>query len=108
MAVAALAIAVSYGLMSFGEGKQSSDSQTGYFYEYTSSSTDREDIENINNYQRSSVSCEGDEHVCGVLLPTDNGLGNPPLQTEFDPLVDDLWNSEQSGSATHPQVIMKD
>lgn len=104
-ALVAMVIALgSFSLMSF----KKSEVQTSYFYEYTSSSTSQLDIENINNYQRSEQSCEPGDHVCGVNLPSNTGLGNPPNTAEFDAVKSQLWASEQSGEAQTDQIQMKD
>ncbi len=105
MALVALAIATgSYTLMSFGLEK----TQTSFFYEYTSNSTDQEDIQNINNYERAEPDCEPGEHVCGVNLPTNTGDGNTPVQSEFDAVSSQLWSSEQAGAPASPQISMKE
>ncbi|MBD1431609.1 hypothetical protein H8B06_02130 [Sphingobacterium sp. DN00404] len=103
MALAALAIAGTT-LMSFGLEK----TQTSFFYEYTSNSTDQEDIQNINNYQLAEPDCEPGEHVCGVNLPTNTGDGNTPVQSEFDAVSSQLWSSEQAGEPASPQISMKE
>lgn len=78
---------------------------TGFFYEYTSASTAQADIQNINNYERSTSSCGGGAHVCGVFLPTDKALGQAPVPSEFNAQKVDLWDSEQNGQSTNPGVI---
>lgn len=77
----------------------------GYFYEYTSSSTAQADIQNISNYVRSTATCGGGTHVCGVFLPTNKPLGQNPVVSEFNAQKADLWDSEQSGSSVNPGVI---
>lgn len=78
-----------------------------YFYRYTSSSTSQTDIQNIANYQRSNLSCESGEHLCGVYLNTDKPLGQQPLPSEFNAVKTNLWTSEQAGNPALPNISMK-
>jgi len=79
-----------------------------FFYEYTSSSTLQADIQNIANYSRQSQSCSGSNHVCGVLLPTDQPVGAQPVTSEFNAEKSDLWDSEQAQSSVDPtKIIMR-
>lgn len=79
-----------------------------YFYRYTSSSTSQTDIQNIANYQRSNLSCDGANHVCGVYLATDKPLGQQPIASQFNAVKSDLWLSEQGAAPTLPSISMRD
>ena len=77
------------------------------FYEYTGSDFSQPNIQNINNYARSTNSCSGTKNVCGVLLSTDTGTGNPPNSTEFSAESSNLWTSQQNHAAADPNIVMK-
>ncbi|MBB6498972.1 hypothetical protein [Pedobacter cryoconitis] len=79
-----------------------------YFYRYTSSSTSQADIQNIANYQRSNLSCDGANHVCGVYLATDKPQGQQPVATQFNAVKSDLWLSEQAATPTLSSISMRD
>lgn len=79
-----------------------------YFYRYTSSSTSQTDIQNIANYQRSNLSCDGANHICGVYLATDKPLGQQPIASQFNTVKSDLWLSEQAAAPTLPTISMRD
>ena len=81
---------------------------TGYFYRYTLETYAEEDIKDISNYVRSELSCDPGVHVCGVTLATDTGSGQQPNSTEFDAVKDDLWESEDVGSAQLENISMRD
>lgn len=87
--------------------KQQTAPFTGYFYKYKLSVYDESNIRNINNYERSNDACSPGVHVCGVLLPTNQTLGQPPVSGEFSSVEDDLWNSEDAGSAQTPDISMR-
>jgi hypothetical protein len=78
-----------------------------FFYLYTSNSTAQADIQNISNYERDDLSCDDGAHVCGVYLSTDKAAGQPPVTSEFNVVKPDLWSSEQAGSATIPEIEMR-
>lgn len=76
-----------------------------YFYEYTSSSTLKDDVQNIDNYVRRTKSCNSGIHVCGVSLEATNPSSQKPDVQLFNDVKDDLWASEQNGTSTIPGVI---
>jgi hypothetical protein len=77
------------------------------FYEYTGPDFSQSNIQDINKYVRSSNTCSGSRNVCGVLLTTDTGAGNPPNSTEFSAESSNLWTSEQNHAAADPNIVMK-
>jgi hypothetical protein len=77
------------------------------FYEYTGSDFSQTNIQNINNYVKSTNTCSGTRNVCGVLLATDTGTGNPPNSTEFSAESSNLWTSQQTHTAADPNIVMK-
>jgi hypothetical protein len=80
---------------------------TGTFYKYTSTSHAQADIQNIANYSRVGASCVSGPNVCGVVLATNEGAGNPPDADEFAAESDNLWTSQQNGSAADGSIDMK-
>jgi hypothetical protein len=77
------------------------------FYQYTGSDFSQTNIQDINKYVKSTNTCSGTQNVCGVLLATDTGTGNPPISTEFSAESSNLWASQQSHAAADPYIVMK-
>lgn len=77
------------------------------FYEYTGPDLTQSNIQDINNYVRSTNTCSGTKNVCGVLLNTDTGTGNPPNSSEFAAESSNLWASQQNHSAADGNIVMK-
>lgn len=88
--------------------KDNTENTNSYFYRYTSTSHTQAAIENRLNYARSTITCNDGEHVCGVYLPNNAELDEPPSENDFNAVVNDLWSSEVAGSAASPDIIMKD
>lgn len=81
---------------------------SGFLYQYVGSGTSQTDLQDVNNYQRVSADpCDAGSDVCGVILATDEGIGNAPDQTEFDAEKTNLWNSQHDGEAKDTNIEMK-
>ncbi|MFI5161235.1 MAG: hypothetical protein ACHQHN_08150 [Sphingobacteriales bacterium] len=82
---------------------------TSNFYEYTSSSVQKADIQNINNYVATAADpCSGTTDVCGVTLATAHNVGTTPDPGEFSAEQDNLWASQDDGLAADGNIGMKD
>jgi hypothetical protein len=101
----AIGLALAMATSGFREGPKGNLDLT--FYEYTGSDFSQTNIQDINKYVRSTNSCSGSRNVCGILLATDNGVGNPPNSTEFSAESSNLWTSQQNHAAADPNVVMK-
>lgn len=89
--------------------KDASKTKAGpYFYKYTSSNYSPTEIQKIDNYKRSDDDgCPGDTDVCGVLLPSDEGVNNPPVSAEFASESSNLVNSEANHAPANSNIIMQ-
>lgn len=103
-----IAAVVAASAFTFQKPKEKEKGNFSYFYQYTSGSHLKEDIQNRLNYERASESCDDGGNVCGVFLATDEGANQPPDADEFSAVADDLWDSQNSGSATILAIVMKD
>lgn len=102
---AVIAIVMGIAASAFTPKEVLNKSDNLFYYRYASSQTDQTNIQTISNYERSSLSCSGTNHVCGVLLPTDKSLGQQPDASEFNAEKGDLWTSEQAGTSVDPDII---
>lgn len=106
--IALFAIVVAGSAFVKGGTAAKQDKSSLYFYRYTALSHQQGDIEERTNYVRAEESCDEGDRVCGVYLPTDQGLGNPPSISDFNTVVSDLWASEQANSPTIDEIVMKE
>lgn len=98
-----LAIMIALGASAFTVKPTSSN-----FYEYTSGSLAKADIQNINNYVATSPDpCGGADNVCGVTLTTAHALGSTPVSSEFSAEETNLWASQQNNAAQDTHIGMK-
>lgn len=84
-----------------------SPSTTVYFYKFNGPSLTQGEIQDYTNYDRATLSCTGSDDVCGVELPTNTGIGNDPVESEFDVFKTDLWTSQQQHAAQEPEIKME-
>lgn len=101
----AMGLVLAMATSGFKEGPKGNLDLT--FYQYTGSDFSQSNIQDINNYVKSTNSCSGTQNVCGVLLATDTGTGNPPNSTEFSAESSNLWASQQNHAAADPNIVMK-
>lgn len=98
-----LAIMIAFGASAFTVKPTSSN-----FYEYTSGSLAKADIQNINNYVATSPNpCGGATNVCGVKLTTAHSLGATPVASEFSAEETNLWASQQDNAPQDDNIGMK-
>lgn len=102
---AVMAIVMGIAASAFTTKTPAKSPDTLFFYKYQLTSTTQANIQNIANYKRESLSCSGTNHVCGILLPTDQGANQQPLASEFNPEKTPLWDSEQASASVDPDVI---
>lgn len=97
------AIALAFGISSYKTTEVDS-----YFYQFNGDPTNESQVKDASEYTRVASACSSDQGtLCGIFLPTDEGLGNPPLTSEFDPNQSQLWNSAQSEVATSSIIEMR-
>lgn len=104
-----VAVATLIGMSSFDKAPKTTNAKppAGYFYRYQLTDYDTAKITNIANYQRSNLSCAPGDHVCGVYLSTNTGLGNQPVPSEFNAVKSALANSEIDGAPVDESVAMR-
>ena len=79
-----------------------------YFYQFKDGlAYTQTNIENSENYERSNDACQSGSNVCGVLLPSDATLGDPPDGTEFSTESGNLWLSQQAHSPQNGNIKMR-
>jgi len=78
-----------------------------YFYKYQGPDFTKTNIQDANNYVRTTLSCSGVTNVCGVFLTIDEGTGNPPDATDFSTESSNLWASQQGHSPADGNIKMK-
>lgn len=100
-----IALALAFAVSGFHEGP--SEKNTLYFYEYVGPDFSQANIQDPDNYERSSQSCSGAYNVCGVLLSLDEGMGNPPDPSDFSTESTNLWSAQQQHKAVNGNIIMK-
>jgi|SRR5665213_826931 len=78
-----------------------------YFYEYQGPNFTQANIQDVDNYARTSSSCSGSTNVCGVFLSMDEGTGNPPNTTDFSSESSNLWTSQQNHHPADVNIKLK-
>ncbi|SEN01499.1 hypothetical protein SAMN05192574_102182 [Mucilaginibacter gossypiicola] len=97
-----LAIVIALSASAFTTKKANSN-----FYIYTGS-TSQADIQNISNYQSSTLApCSGSSDVCGVTMTTSRPAGQTPVASEFNAEKANLWSSQQGHAAADGNIEMK-
>lgn len=81
--------------------------QNPYYYEYQGPDFTKTNVQDANNYTRTSLSCSGATNICGVFLSIDAGTGNPPDATDFSTESSNLWTSQQNHSPADLNIEMK-
>jgi hypothetical protein len=98
-----LAIALAWGTSSYKTPKVNS-----YFYQFNGDPTNETQVKSASEYTRVTTACSSDAgSLCGIYLPTDEGLGNPPSTSDFNPNQSQLWTSAQSGTAAASNIEMR-
>lgn len=81
--------------------------QNPYYYQYNGGNFTMTNIQDPNNYIRTTLSCTGSTNVCGVFLSIDEGSGNPPDATDFSTESGNLWTSQQNHAPADLNIKMK-
>ena len=101
----AIGLALAMATSAFKEAPKANVNQ--YYYEYLGPDFTQANIQDADNYTRTSLSCSGTHNVCGVFLSVDEGIGNPPDPTDFSTEKSNLWTSQQNQSPADPNIKMK-
>ncbi len=103
-----MAFTIAVGVSAFKKPeKVKAKTTSGYFYKYKLSVYDATNLQTIGNYERSNDACSPGSHVCGVFLPSDATLGDPPNSGEFSNVVSTILDSEAAGSAQSGDISMR-
>ena|SRR3569623_382807 len=101
----AMGLALAMATSAFKEVPKGNQNQ--YYYEYQGPDFTKTNIQDANNYVRTTLSCSGSTNVCGVFLSIDEGTGNPPDPTDFSTESSNLWTSQQNHLAADGNIKMK-
>jgi hypothetical protein len=104
MALAIIVVGSAFAVKQSTPGLKKTD---GYFYKYVGVNQSQGNIKESSNYIRSNETCQGEYHVCGVFLPSDNDLDTPAPELEFADHADALWLAESTGNITDEDIVMK-
>jgi hypothetical protein len=107
MPVFAIALGLVLAFTTSGFREVPRENTNPYFYEYQGPDFSKDNIQDANNYVRTSLSCSGSTNVCGVFLSIDEGTGNPPDATDFSSESSNLWTSQQNHVAADTNIKMK-
>jgi hypothetical protein len=103
----AIAIGLVLAMATSGFREVPKENLNQYYYAYQGPDFTKTNIQDPDNYTRTTLSCSGTTNVCGVLLSIDEGTGNPPDATDFSTESSNLWTSQQNHSAADPNIKMK-
>lgn len=101
----AIGLALAMATSAFKENVKGN--QNPYYYEYQGPDFTKANIQDANNYTRTSLSCSGATNVCGVFLSVDEGTGNPPDASDFSTESSNLWTSQQNHSPADLNIKMR-